>query len=291
MNRAREGGRWAGDGQGSRRDTSRALVCFFFYLKSFLNLLIHIFYISYRLQYTKTTHRPHPRYKRELVGLFLTLRHDGMQIRLTDPTLATNASRWGCFLPYDMTACKYDSQTPPSLQTRVGGVVFYQYLFHANRWVVLRQQQTVCRPTKTGPNDAFGVVWAISKFFPSFSHVLSILIIKFRLLLMFLMDGWVTDGRDDENEIEDKAYFLAIRNDQGRSQSLRLFYLVLLILYLVLHSFFYLVLLVFTTYLSTCLSQAYFYLILLDFFTYLSASLLQTYPGLDELILLPELID
>ena len=93
-----KGGRWAGDGQGSRRDTSRALVCFFFYLKPFLNLLIHIFYISYRLQYMETTHRPHPRYKHESVGLFLTLRHDDMQ---------------------------NNPQTPPSLQTRVGGVVSY----------------------------------------------------------------------------------------------------------------------------------------------------------------------
>jgi hypothetical protein len=65
----------------------------------------------------------------------------------------------------------------------------------------------------------------------------------------------------------------------------------LLILYLVLHSFFYLVSLVFTTYLSACLSQTYFYLILLNFSTYLSVCLLQTYRGLVELIFLPVLID
>ena len=104
-----------------------------------------------------------------------------------------------------------DPQTPPSLQTQVGGVVSYlmtwrhdmtwhenmthrphprykreseglffiitayktkrdgpTFATNASWWVVLRQQQTVCRPMKTGPNDAFGVVWAISKFFPFF---------------------------------------------------------------------------------------------------------------------------
>ena len=124
-----KGGRWAGDGQGSRHNTSRALVCFFFYLKSFLNLLIHIFYISYRLQYTKMTHRPHPRYKHELMGLFLTLRHDGMQIRLR-PHPHYKHESVGSFLtlPHDV-ACKYNPQTPPSLQTWVGGVVFYHIPF------------------------------------------------------------------------------------------------------------------------------------------------------------------
>ena len=122
----KKGGRWAGDGQGSRRDMSQALVCFFFYLNPFLNLLIHIFYISYRLQYTETTHRPHPHYKRKSEGSFFII--TAYKTKRDGPTLATNASRW----------------------------------------VVLRQQQMVCRPTKTGPNDAFGVVWAISKFFPFF---------------------------------------------------------------------------------------------------------------------------
>ena len=79
-------------------------------------------------------------------------------------------------------ACKYDPQTPPSLpcyKRESEGLFFIITAYktkhdgpalatNASRRVVLRQQQTVCRPAKTGPNDAFGVVWAISKFFPFF---------------------------------------------------------------------------------------------------------------------------
>ena len=122
-----------------------------------------------------------------------------MQIRLTDPTLATNASRWGRFLPYHMTWHANTTHRPhPRYKHKSVGLFFIIYFFHVSRWV-LRQQQTVCRPTKMGPNNAKCIVWAISKFFPSFSHVLLILIIKIRLLLMFLTDGWLTDGRDDDN--------------------------------------------------------------------------------------------
>ena len=79
-------------------------------------------------------------------------------------------------------ACKYDPQTPPSLpryKRESEGLFFIITAYktkhdgpalatNASRRVVLRQQQIVCRPAKTGPNDAFGVVWAISKFFPFF---------------------------------------------------------------------------------------------------------------------------
>ena len=137
----------------------------------------------------KTTHRPHPRYKRESVGSFLILRHD--------------------------VACKYDPQTPPSLQTRVGGVVFYHipYSLQLTRQNVMdppslqmrvggsfldnsRRSADPRKWAQTMPNASFG---PLVRSFLSFFHVLLILIIKFRLLLMFLTDGWLTDGRNDEN--------------------------------------------------------------------------------------------
>ena len=159
----------------------------------------------------ETTHRPHPRYKHELVGLFLTLRHDdmqnnpqtppslqtrvggvvsylttcrGMQIRPTDPTLATNMSRRGCFLSLQLT--RQSVTDPPSLQMRVGGSFLDNSRRSADPWK--RAQMTHLA--------SFGPL--VSSFL-SFFHVLLILIIKFRLLLMFLTDGWLTDGRDDEN--------------------------------------------------------------------------------------------
>ena len=164
------------------------------------------------MQYTKTTHRPHPHYKCESVGLFLTLQHDDMQNNpQTPPSLQT---RVGGVVSY-LTTCKYDPQTPPSLQTRVGGVVFYHipYSLQLTRQNMMdppslqmrvggsfldnsRRSADPRKWAQTTPTASFG---PLVRSFLSFFHVLLILIIKFRLLLMFLTDGWLTDGRNDEN--------------------------------------------------------------------------------------------
>ena len=143
---------------------------------------MHIFYIFYRLQYMETTHRPHPRYKHESVGLFLTLQRDDMQ---------------------------NNPQTPPSLQTRVGGVVFYHYslqnvtdppsLQMRVGGLFLDNSRLSADPRKRAQTTHLASFGPLVSSFLSFFNVLLILIIKFRLLLMFLTDGWLTDGRDDEN--------------------------------------------------------------------------------------------
>ena len=85
-----------------------------FFFKFFFFFANNNFFTStLDLTYEKTmpsNDGPHPRYKSESVGLFL------LQYDHTDPTLTTNASRWGCSLPFW-------PQTPPSLQKQVSGVV------------------------------------------------------------------------------------------------------------------------------------------------------------------------
>ena len=164
------------------------------------------------MQYTKTTHRPHPRYKCESVGFFLTLQHDDMQNNpQTPPSLQT---RVGGVVSY-LTTCKYNPQTPPSLQTRVGGVVFYHipYSLQLTRQNVMDPPSLQMRvggsfldnsrrsadPQKWAQTTHLVSFGPLVSSFLSFFHVLLILIIKFRLLLMFLTDRWLTDGRNDEN--------------------------------------------------------------------------------------------
>jgi hypothetical protein len=53
--------------------------------------------------------------------------------------------------------------------------------------------------TKTGPNDASCVVWAISKFFFSFFRVLLSLTIVFKYYLYFSCKVRVREGSDNEN--------------------------------------------------------------------------------------------
>ena len=51
--------------------------------------------------------------------------------------------------------------------------------------------------TKTGSNDASGVVWAISKLFFFFFHVVSILTTTFRYYMWFKEKEWPREGIDD----------------------------------------------------------------------------------------------
>jgi hypothetical protein len=74
------------DGGPKRRAFGPRYVLFLFsllYLLKYINIEI-----THHHYDTTTTHRPHPRSKRESVGFFLSL---------YGPTLAANASRWGLF--------------------------------------------------------------------------------------------------------------------------------------------------------------------------------------------------
>ena len=51
--------------------------------------------------------------------------------------------------------------------------------------------------TKTGPNDARHIVWAISKLFFSFFHVVPILTTTFRYYMWFKKKEWPREGIDD----------------------------------------------------------------------------------------------
>jgi len=74
---------------------------------------------------TSTRHRPHPRFKRESVGPSFPLHWQRRRQHVKDPTLASNASRWGLLFHYINDNDNDTAQTPPSLQARVGGAFFF----------------------------------------------------------------------------------------------------------------------------------------------------------------------
>ena len=62
--------------------------------------------------------------------------------------------------------------------------------------------------TKTGSNDASGVVWAISKLFFFFFHVVSILTTTFRYYMWFKEKEWPREGIDDQKQAISTFFFL-----------------------------------------------------------------------------------
>ena len=69
---------------------------------------------------------------------------------------------------------------------------FYYYRSLMTKYTPWRPATTI-----TGPNDASGVVWAISKLFFFFFHVVSILTTTFRYYMWFKEKEWPREGIDD----------------------------------------------------------------------------------------------
>jgi hypothetical protein len=145
-------------GGGPKRRVVRVVWAQVFFFHSFIlftNIYIHI-YVSTGLRthprynresvgriYTYILH-PHPRSKREPVGYYLLLDTHGPTLAANAsrwavfcdnsslyPTLAPNASWWGFFFLHyiytDPPSClvgRFHTNTPPSLQMRVGGGIF-----------------------------------------------------------------------------------------------------------------------------------------------------------------------
>ena len=62
---------------------------------------------------------------------------------------------------------------------------------------------------KMGPNDASGVVWAISKFFFFFFHVVPILTTTFRYYMWF-KEEWPREGIDDRKQAISTFFFFCV---------------------------------------------------------------------------------